>query len=160
MKPYVKANERAYNALADEYKARLASKSAYEEPLDSLVGKSVRYAKERFDKVRALDIGPGRGESVVYMQQCGCVVDALDVAKRILKVVEEIAPKTNIIHADILEYKIPKERYALIYCGALIHLFKATDAPKVMKTIWSGLKPKGILFINTTIHKGLLKVTM
>ena len=152
MRLYIKTNKNAYNTLANEYKARLENKSMYEEPLDSLVGRSVNYAKERFGKVLALDIGPGRGESVMYMQKEGCTVDALDVAEKILEVVKEVAPRTNIIHADILEYKIPKERYALIYCGALIHLFKATDAVKVMETIWDGLKPKGILFINTTIH--------
>lgn len=152
MKKYTLINKEAYDKLASEYKQRVVSSSKYKEPLDNLAGLSLKYAKQRFKKIDVLEIGPGNGEIARYFNDRSCSVVALDISKKILEVVNETAPKTKLVCADILDYKIPSGKFSLVYCGALIHLFKVEDVHKLMKKIWDGLKSNGILFVNTTIH--------
>lgn len=152
MKEYVAVNKNAYNQLAKEYEKRLQRRSKYEEPVDNLIGLPYKYAKKTFHQIKALDIGPGRGEACTYLEKMGCEVHALDIAENILNVVKKVTTNTKLICADILTYKLPKDEYNLIYCGALIHLFTIKDAKKVLSNINLGLKPNGILFINTTVH--------
>ncbi len=152
MGKYTLINKEAYDQLASEYKQRVASSSTYKEPLDNLAGLPLKYAKQRFTEVDVLEVGPGNGEIARYFNDRGCNVIAVDISKKMLEVVGETAPRAKLVCADILDYKIPNSKFSLIYCGALIHLFKAKDAHKLMKKIWNGLKPDGILFINTTIH--------
>jgi len=52
-----------------------------------------------------------------------------------------------------LQSELPEDKYQIIYCGALIHLFKKEDAERLMKKINKSLSKKGILFMNTTIHE-------
>lgn len=152
MKDYVATNKQAYNQLAHEYEKRLQNKSSFEEPLDILIGTPYKYAKKYHNQIKVLDIGPGRGEASAYLEKQGCEVTAIDIAENILKVVKKVAPHAKLVCADILTYEIPAEEFNLIYCGALIHLFTLEDAAEILKNIWQGLKPNGILFINTTIH--------
>jgi ubiquinone/menaquinone biosynthesis C-methylase UbiE len=152
MKKYLKVNKTAYNNLSKQYQARLGKKSFYEEPLENLVGLPLKYAKERFDSIHALDVGPGRGEACMYISNRGFETTAIDIAEKMLEVVENISPKIKTICGDILDYPFDNESFELVYCGALIHLFPKEDAKKLMDKIFKILKQKGILFVNTTIH--------
>lgn len=153
MKEYIKINRNTFNALAHSYLERSKKKSKYEEPLDNLVGTPLKYARERFGRIHTLELGPGSGEVCAYLAKKRCSTTTIDVAENILKVVGKLSPVTNLIHADILEYKISKETYEMVYCGAFIHLFKKGDSVRIMKKIWKSLKFKGILLIYTTIHE-------
>jgi len=153
MKDYVKANKETFNALAEEYLKRSRKKGKYEEPLDNLVGIPLGFARERFQSVHTLELGPGSGEICAYLAKKGCDTTALDLAEKILEVVGKLSPSTKLINADILEFGLPKEGYEMVYCGAFIHLFKKEDAKIVMQNIWESLKQKGILLIYTTIHE-------
>ena len=149
MKNYIEVNHKAYNLLAKEYLKRV-NKST--EPLENLAGIPLSHAKKYFKSISAFEIGPGSGEVCRYLSRKKCKTTALDIAEDILKVVNAISPKTKLILGDILTYKIPKENYQFIYCGALIHLFAKKDAKRIMNNIYNSLKSKGILFCNTTIH--------
>ena len=44
-------------------------------------------------------------------------------------------------------------QFDIIYAGALIHLFKESDAHNVLNKFQQWLKTTGVLFINTTISE-------
>ncbi len=150
---YIEINKQAYDRAAEEYLERAKNKSNFEEPLENLVGTPLRLAKQRFDKINVLEIGPGSGEVCAYLELKGCQTTAVDFSERILGVVKIISPKTKRINEDILQSELPEDKYQIIYCGALIHLFKKEDAERLMKKINKSLSKKGILFMNTTIHE-------
>lgn len=150
MRDYILANKKAYDDVAHEYRKR-AGRST--EPIDILAGAPLRYARQNFGStLTVLEVGPGSGEVCSYYDKHGCRTIAMDVSSNILENVREISPHTELIEADILSYELDIDRFEMVYCGALIHLFTLDDAIAVMRTIIRSLKPGGILFINTTIH--------
>jgi len=153
MKDYIRTNKKAYDKVAEEYGKRIKNKSDFEEPLENLVGIPLKHAKERFSQINVLEIGPGSGEVCAYFEKQGYRTTAIDFSKKVLDFVRIVSPKTKLINTDILQYEFPENRYQLIYCGALIHLFKKEDAQRLIKKINRALSFKGILFINTTIHE-------
>ncbi|MBW3017413.1 class I SAM-dependent methyltransferase [Candidatus Woesearchaeota archaeon] len=150
---YLEDNRQAYDALAAEYKKRSKNKSRHEESLDVLVGETLKFAMQRFNYVDALEIGPGSGEVCAYLAERGCKTTAMDFSQNILDVVKKTSPKTKLVKAEVHAHDFSQEKYNLIYCGALIHLFTKQHAEEVLESLHSTLADNGILFMNTTIHE-------
>ena len=150
---YTEVNKKAYDVLSKEYLERMKNKTGFEEPLDNLVGIPLNLAKTRFEVVNVLEIGPGSGEICKFLADGGCETTAIDISERVLRVVSQVSPSTKRVLGNVLEYTIPVGGYQLVFCGALIHLFKVEDAKKILSNIHQGLVKNGILFMNTTIHE-------
>lgn len=150
MKDYVQANKNVYERLASEYRDRIGRNA---ESLDVLVGKPLQHAKNRFDNILALELGPGSGEVCRYLEENGCETTAVDVAQNMLDNVRAVSPETTLVHGDVLEVDLGVAAYELVYCGAFIHFFQKDDARSLMNDVYDAIRPGGVLFVNTTVHE-------
>ena len=152
MKSYVRANREVYNAVANEYHKRLAHYSK------SLASKQVNepfieVLKKNFKTPKVLELGPGSGLDLQYLEAAGCQTFAIDVAPKIINFAKKISPKTKFFLGDFSEYNFKNQKYSGIFAKAFIHLFPTEDALMVFKKMWQLLVPGGFIYISTTKHK-------
>jgi 2-polyprenyl-3-methyl-5-hydroxy-6-metoxy-1,4-benzoquinol methylase len=149
MKNYIKVNKEAYDTLAEEYKQKMKEYIISDR---TIIVPFVDYLKTHFDKVKVLELGPGSGLNLTYFEEEGFDTTAIDISGEILKISQEIAPKTKYIFADFLVFDFGKTKFQGVFAKAFIHLFPKKDAVVVLKKIFDLLEEKGCAFLTTTIH--------
>lgn len=147
---YIDANRRAYNLLANEYDSREheIGDDFWLKIYDELKLKDKTYYK-------VLEIGPGNGRNIGVMKRYNSNFDitAIELSENLCGILRKNYNAITIINQNILEVESQSEKYDLIVAIALIHLFPAEDAKKVLKIIRNMLKDDGYLLIGTTINK-------
>jgi len=153
---YIKINRIAYDSLFGEYEKRAirraTCKSNYEESAESLGGKVLCHARLNFPEISVLEIGPGSGEMLLYFETNGCQTTAIELSTKMAKIAHARSPNTKFIIGNALEVGLNRDEFEIIYAGAIIHLFPFNDALRLLSKIYNSLRPKGFLFINTTLH--------
>jgi len=135
--------------LAQEYKYKMPG---YIKSERKIAIPFINYLKNTFGLIRVLEIGPGSGLNLSYLEKEGFKTTAIDISKNMIRVAGEVAPNTKFIHGDFLEYNFKKSSFEGIFAKAFIHLFPKKDAIQVLKKIKRLLVPKGAVFIATTVH--------
>jgi cyclopropane fatty-acyl-phospholipid synthase-like methyltransferase len=102
---------------------------------------------------KVLDLMCGYGRHAIALAKKGIAVTALDnlddYISEIKKVAEEEKLPIKAIKADVLQYKID-DKYDLALCmGNSLNFFNAADTQQLLTNIYSHLKRKGHLLINT-----------
>jgi len=149
MEAYILINKMTYNALANEYEARMCNYTARD---NMLLAPIISYIKSAFvDDIKALDIGPGTGLDLSIMISNGFNAKGVDISENMANICMKIAPEADIIVADFLDVDLGKEIFHAVISKATLHLFKKNDALHVLNKIYDLLKPKGMAYISTTI---------
>jgi ubiquinone/menaquinone biosynthesis C-methylase UbiE len=156
MKEYIRINHESYDALCSEYddraKVRATKGSQFEESAESLDCLILSQAKKFFPKITVLEIGPGSGEMLAFFEKNNCRTVAVDLSPKMAKIARRRSPNTDLVLGNILDVEFLKNKFEIVYAGAVIHLFPLNDALDLLLKIHHWLKPKGFIFINTTIH--------
>ncbi len=94
----------------------------------------------------SLDVGCGsQGRFIEWLNQKGYQVEGLDASLSMVTLARERHPSVTFYHADIVEWPMPAQRYALITAwDSTFHLPLAAQEP-VLRKLCSGLAPGGIL---------------
>ncbi len=149
-------NRESYDALYEEYdrraNQRAYQKSDYEESDESLGMPILNLARQSFSHISVLDIGPGSGEMSAFFEKHDCRTIAVELSPQMARITKIRSPNTLILVNDILETDFLNDQFEIIYAGAIIHLFPLNDALELLNRIYFWLKPKGLIFINTTLH--------
>ena len=148
---YISVNRRAYDQLSHEYQRRSLQKSPFETPASEIIDTMIQ-TKAIGGSSAVLEIGPGSGEAAAYFASLNCRTVAVDISAEIIKVARKNSPTTEFILSDILQADFEEYTFDIIFAGALIHLFPASDAEKLLSIIKTWMKTDGRLFISTTIH--------
>jgi len=149
---YIEINRKAYDSLSHEYKTRGDIKSGYEETPTYLTGNILNLLPQN-TSFTILEIGPGSGEIIEEFENKGHRTIAVELSSNIAYYAKEKSPKTIFINSNILDINFLNGQFDIIYAGALIHLFKESDAHNVLNKFQQWLKTTGVLFINTTISE-------
>lgn len=153
MKQYIKANQKAYDALASEYKQRIVHyQTEVGVDLGHIAKPFIKELKKNFKNIHVLELGPGAGLSLAYFEKEGFQTTAIELSENMIKTSKEIAKTTSYIHGDFLEHNFRNKKFEGIFAHAFIHLFPKKDAEKAITKTVSLLKTRGILFIATTKH--------
>lgn len=150
MKRYVKANQKVYDILADEYKSRLKD---YVISDRKIAAPFISYLKKHFKSAKVLELGPGSGLNLSFFEKAGFVTTAIDISREILRVAEDTAPRTKYLLGDFLGYDFGRIKYDGIFAKAFIHLFPKSDAVIVLSKIAKLLVNGGAAFIATTVNE-------
>lgn len=149
MKTYIKINKNCYDELAEEYKNRLEE---YKISDRKIAFPFIEYLKKEFNKIKVLELGPGSGLNLLFLEDEGFQTTGIDISNKIISFAKEVSPKTNFIQGDFLEYNFGESKFDGIFAKAFIHLFPKKDAVFVLNKIWNLLKLNGAAFIATTVH--------
>lgn len=150
---YIEINEAAYDSLAEEYTSRIHSKGLYQESASYLANLPLHYlSRDNSAPKTALEIGPGSGEILKEFDSNGIRTIGVEISRELIKIAKGISPNTIFIRGNILDIEFSNSQFDIIYAGALIHLFPKNDAFELLSKIQNWLHPKGIVFVNTTLH--------
>ncbi|MAG45455.1 MAG: SAM-dependent methyltransferase [Nanoarchaeota archaeon] len=99
-------------------------------------------------KAKILDLACGSGRDVHYFMDYGYEVIGIDASENIIKEAKERVPEGDfkVMHLESLDF--PKEFFDAIWALDAISFLKKTGLPKVLATLHTLLKPKGIIFIS------------
>ncbi len=150
MKEYARFNKNTYDILAKEYELNLQRSLRQAEPV---VKPFVDYLKQTFEKPRVLEIGPGAGAFLYYLEKNDFRTSAIDVSAEMLKIAFKTAKKAEMIQGDFLDYNFSERKFEGVCAIALIHLFPKDDAILVFRKIFQMLSGKGAFLVSTTIHE-------
>jgi ubiquinone/menaquinone biosynthesis C-methylase UbiE len=148
---YIKINRNAYEELIDHYRNRRNFKSKYEETSYNLANFLLRNYPEKLSDARFLEVGPGSGEILSFVEKKVGKSVAVEISQQIISLCKEIVKKTKFIHGNVLDIELPDKGFDLIYLGAIIHLFPKNDAKVLISKLKRSLSDHGLIFINTTI---------
>ena len=102
----------------------------------------------KFATKHALEIGCGLGKYLVFLKEFGFRTDGIDSSQTAVKATKaNLANDSNIINANMFEYKIPRNKYDLIFSIATIHHGLKPSVKKVIDEIYKSLAPGGKVFI-------------
>lgn len=109
----------------------------------------VGFVKDNEFKIKhALEIGCGMGKYLVYMQGLGFKTDGIDSSLTAIKITKNnLKDKAGIIKAEMFKYKIPRNKYDLIFSIATVHHGSKQMVKKVIDEIHKSLVPDGKVFI-------------
>lgn len=148
---YREINRAAYDALAEEYRAR---RDADREKDLALVGPFVRLLRQEFDEtaIRILDLGCGNGLNLSMFADDGFEVTGIDISSQMLNIARDTCPEAILIEGDFLEYPFPPASFEGVFAKAIVHLFPRTDALRLIAKIYDLLRPRGAFYVTTTVE--------
>jgi SAM-dependent methyltransferase len=96
---------------------------------------------------RALDLGAGEGETARWLAERGFQVDAVEADPQALSRLARASAGWPITphHADLLDFSLPLESYALIVAQAVLHFLPPSRLPALAAGLCRALRPGGVL---------------
>lgn len=154
-KEYVEANENAFDKLADQYYKRMKNPLQDEYTPEAIVNDIFYEYNKQYqrDPAKVLELGPGAGGVIRTFADKGCSTYAIDISEKMINYAKTVSPNTVFIKDDILSCEnIFKQKFDIIYAGAIIHLFSLHDEQVILCKLKQWLTENGVLFMNTTLH--------
>ena len=147
---YLEINRRAFDATADEHKAKIGH---YAQWTQDVVARFGSHIDDRFAHPHILELGPGSGYAAKLLRERGYHVTAIEFSEKMAAVARETAPGIDIIVDEFLQHDFSATKYSGIYAVAFIHLFPNEDVRKVLAKINFLLDDQGVACIATTLHQ-------
>lgn len=98
---------------------------------------------------RALDLGMGEGRNALWLAERGFHVVGVDISAATVETVQRLACERGVAvetHvADIRNFEIESESYALIVASAVLHFLLPDEIREIANRIKAGLQPGGFL---------------
>jgi len=131
------------------YKNYLKGGEAYATLGSELCGVFIDVVKNsEFKTKHALEIGCGDGRYLAFLNGLGFKVSGIDSSSTAVKMSrEKLGNDSEIVKADMFEYKIPKNVYDLIFSIRTIHHGTKDKIKKVIDDMKHALLPGGVFFI-------------
>lgn len=105
-------------------------------------------------KAAILDAGCGSGRDAKVFSACGLKVIGIDFSEKMLEIAKKTAPEAEFCLMDLVSISFPKSSFEGIWANAsLLHIAK-DKIPSVLKSFYSILKPKGILYVRVKKGEG------
>lgn len=100
------------------------------------------------NNAHVIDIGCGNGRLIELLEKKQCTYVGIDQAESLLAEAHKKWPKHNFEAADMSTYHYGRERFDCVFFIASIHHLATTEEQlKLLKRIFTALKPGGKLFI-------------
>lgn len=150
---YIDVNRQAYDKFANQHAER-CNKISKGELSDDFWKELLAEQLVKPDIINnVLEIGPGTGRMLKILENdLNCRTVAVELSGEMIKYAREKSPNTIFIEDNILNIKFVDNTYDAIFMGAVIHNFPKKDAEKLLKLVYSWIKPTGKILIYTTIH--------
>jgi SAM-dependent methyltransferase len=104
--------------------------------------------KTNFKLKSAFDIGCGTGKYLGYLQSKNFRVAGIDSSETAIEISKKfLGDSTDLVLADMYDFKIPKNKYDLILSVSTLHHGKKERINKLVKRIYDSLATGGIIFI-------------
>ena len=139
-------SEKLYNELAKYYD--LFNFSDYEKQADFILFIARKNLKAKKD-IKVLDLACGTGEHIKILKK-HFQIEGRDLNKGMLKFSQKKNHGVVIEKGDLNNLHIKKSSFDLIYClsSSIQYVLNPKKLPNVFKTIYIGLKPKGIFIFD------------
>lgn len=110
--------------------------------------------KKLSDSQNIIDLGCGPGTLLSNIsQKASGEVIGIDLSKEKLIYASKMAPKSNVIKADVLNLPFPEKTFDMVYSSQLI---EHVDDDKMIGETNRVLKDKGLFILGTVFRKGSL----
>lgn len=145
---YISVNRRAYNALAEEYRAR-AERDRIKDA--GIVAPFAEYLRGRFGHgARILDIGFGNGVNLAMLHDWRFVVHGIDISESMFKIAKATCPDAHLRLGNFLTAEYAPSSFEGVFSKASIHLFPKVDALRVIQKVANILVDDGMFYVTTT----------
>ena len=94
---------------------------------------------------RILDFGCGPGRDLKILRELGHDAVGLDGAERFVELAREYSG-CRVWHQDFLRLELPTEFFDGVFANASLFHVPSQELPRVLKELWTTLKPGGVLF--------------
>jgi len=94
---------------------------------------------------RILDFGCGPGRDLKFFRDLGHEAIGLDGAKRFVELAREYS-SCEVWYQDFLKLDLPQEYFDGVFANASLFHVPSQELPRVLRELWSTLKPGGVLF--------------
>lgn len=94
---------------------------------------------------RILDFGCGPGRDLKILRELGHEAVGLDGAERFVELAREYSG-CEVWHQDFLRLDLPIEFFDGVFANASLFHVPSQELPRVLKELWTTLKPAGVLF--------------
>jgi len=112
--------------------------------------------KERkvdLERFTLLDVGCGYGRDLAYFVKNGIKqVMGIDHSKEAIKLAKKLHPQISIVEGDVENYQFV-EKYDIIYCNFLLHLFSFKKTKTVLEKLYYILNDMGLLYTIVSSEK-------
>lgn len=92
-----------------------------------------------------LDFGCGPGRDLVAFRDLGHLAVGLDGAEKFVEMAREYSG-CEVLHQDFLALALPGDRFDGVFANASLFHVPSQELPRVLRELWSCLKPGGALF--------------
>ena len=96
----------------------------------------------------ALDLGIGQGRNSIPLSKLGFNVTGVDYSTKCLEICKNNCDKLNLIHSDIRNFYIEKNKYDLIISRCVLHFLHKTDCYQIINNIKNNIKSNGLVYIH------------
>ena len=100
-----------------------------------------------------LDLGIGEGQNSIPLSELGYHVTGVDYSTKALDICRNNSSNIKLIHDDIRNFIIEKDKYDLILSAGVLHFLHKDDVNHIIKEIKSNLKPNGLVYISVFSEK-------
>ena len=113
---------------------------------------TMKYIKEclkKYDFPKIIDIGAGTGKYTIELNNMGYDIEAVDIVKHNLKVIEKKAPSIKLYHRSAVNLeKIEDNKYdVVLLLGPMYHLLTEEEKIKALGEAKRVCKKTGIIFV-------------
>ncbi len=143
MKKLLLSHKKTYDALAEEYEARVEELRPVTEDLMSYFSSYVKPGG------KVLDIGCGIGLVIDVLNRKGFKASGIEISSRMANYARERNPDTDILVGDFISTRFNK-KFDGVVAFAFIHLFPKEQILKILHKISLVLSPGGVALISST----------
>ncbi|MCH8945468.1 MAG: methyltransferase domain-containing protein [Nanoarchaeota archaeon] len=146
---YIEKNRLSYNEMAPFYKIR-GEKRDFKIYQDII--KFSDLVKKNFSNPSILEIGPGAGVILNYFSQRGFNTRAIDLSEEMIKVAQEMSPRTKYFLGNFINYDFDNMKFEGIFAKAILHLFSKEDATLFIKKSHEMLVKNGLFYLSVFLR--------
>lgn len=126
------------------------NQSVWGEDINPLLNTAIWQIKE---KKEFLDLGCGQGKEAIFISKLGINATAVDASGEAIKQISKKIKKNKIfnlktINENIVDYKIKKNKFDIIFANNVLQFINKKDAIKLIKQMQVKIKPKGVIILS------------
>lgn len=92
-----------------------------------------------------LDLGCGAGRDLKYFRLQGHQAVGLEGARELIEIAQDYSG-CEVLHEDFLDMTLPVSEFDGIFANASLFHIPSQELPRILRQLWSALKPRGVLF--------------